>query len=285
MALDDTMRLRARFALGVLPAFWFASLAANAGAAPTNKADERPGPITDHFSLRASFFAPSVTTAARFDSDAGRLGTPLSAESDLGLDDKVDQGRVELIFRLRPRHRLRFDYFKLDRDGDRILTKPINFGNSTYNVSERVISSIGWRMIGLTYTWSVVQTKNVEIGAGLGLHIVEAQAHGDVRARNLREDGSGVGAIPTAALDGTWQFARRWSANAHAQRFSVTVSDVHGSYYDYHFDSQYRWRPNMAFGVGWTWLKTDVNIANSKSLPGAFALSTRGPEVFFRASF
>ena len=139
-------------------------LCAPVWAAPQAKADPPAGPITDHFSVRATFFMPSVSTDARFDSDTGRLGTPFNAEADLGLDDKIDQGRIEVIMRMRDRHRLRFDYFKLDRDGDKVLTKTFNFGNSTYNANDRVISSVGWRMTGFTYSWSAVRTEKLELG-------------------------------------------------------------------------------------------------------------------------
>ena len=118
----------------------------------------------------------------------------------------------------------------------------------------------------------------------MGLHLIEAQARGDVRSRNLREEGTGVGVMPTGTVDGTWQFARRWSANFHAQQFSVSVSDVKGSLTDYHVDAQYRWKPNFAVGLGYAGIKTDVRISGS-GFPGQFALDTRGPELFFRASF
>lgn len=253
-------------------------------AAPTNKPAANAGPITDHFALRATFFAPSVSTDARFDSRAGVAGTPFNAESDLGLDDKIDQGRMELIFRMRDRHRLRIDYFKLDRDGDKLLNRQIVFGNSTYNVNDRVLSSVSWRMTGFTYSWSALRAQNYELGIGVGLHLIAVEARGEVRTRNLRESGTGVGPMPTAAVDGTWQFGSRWSLNGRAQQFSVSVSNVKGSLSDYHLDAQYRWLPNMAVGVGWSMMKADVNITGSGS-PGQFTLDTSGPELFFRASF
>lgn len=257
---------------------------ANTSTAHANQKVAPAGPITDHFSLRASFFAPSVSTDARFDSGAGLLGTPFNAESDFGLDDKIDQGRIEMVFRLRDRHRVRVDYFKLDRDGDKLLNRQIVFGNSTYRVNDRVLSSVSWRMLGLTYTWSALRTDRFELGVGIGVHLISADARGEVRARNLREKGDGVGPMPTAAIDGTWQIAKRWSVNAHAQQFSVSVSDVKGSMSDYHFDTQYRWVPNAAVGIGYSLLKTDVTLKGSGS-PGQFTLDTRGPELFFRVSF
>ncbi len=260
-----------------------ADASANTRIRPPAKAAPA-GPITDHFSLRASFYMPSVSTDARFDSSAGVLGTQFNAETDLGLDDKLDQGRVELIFRLRERHRMRIDYLKIDRDGDRLLNRQITFGNSTYNVSDRVLSTVSWRMLGLTYTWSALRKERYELGVGIGVNLIEAEARGEVRARNLREKGAGVGPMPTIAVDGTWQIAKRWSVNARAQQLSLSVSDVKGSMSDYHVDAQYRWVPNAAVGIGYNMFKTDVTLSGSGS-PGQFALDTRGPELFFRVSF
>ena len=140
--------LRPKF---LLPALVFGLCAAIAQAADTAASANTPlrppgkdapaSPITDHFSLRATFSMPTVSTDARFDSNAGVAGTPFNAESDLGLDDKLDQGRVEMIIRLRERHRVRIDYLKIDRDGDKLLARPITFGNSTYNVNDRVLST------------------------------------------------------------------------------------------------------------------------------------------------
>lgn len=256
---------------------------ANTPLKPPSKAASA-GPITDHFSLRASFFMPSVSTDARFDSSAGVPGTPFNAETDLGLDDKLDQGRVELIFRLRDRHRMRVDYLKIDRDGNRLLNRPITFGNSTYNLNDRVLSTVSWRMLGVTYTWSALRKERYELGVGIGVNLVEAEARGEVRARNLREKGAGVGPMPTVAVDGTWQIAKRWSLNARAQQLSLSVSNVKGSMADYHLDAQYRWVPNAAVGIGYSMFKTDVSLKGSGS-PGQFALDSRGPELFFRVSF
>ena len=61
-------------------------------------------PITDHFALSASFFAGTATTDLHLDSSAGVPGTVLSAEHDLGLNSRLNQAQMELIFRLRQRH-------------------------------------------------------------------------------------------------------------------------------------------------------------------------------------
>jgi hypothetical protein len=266
-------------------------LAAGAGAAETARVAPSPpakqppsSPITDHFALRGIYYQPSLATNARFDSDTGVAGTPFNGEQDLGLDDVANQGRVELMIRMRDRHRLRVDHFKLERFGDRVLDRNIAFRNTLYRSGDRIESDFNWRLLGFTYTWSALRRERFEVGVGLGLHLVEAETKATVRARGLRETGSGVGILPTLAVDGSWRISRRWSLNARAQYLTVGSSDIDGSFGDYHLDAQYRWRRNLAFGLGYSATKLDATLSSS-DLPGKIAIDASGPEAFFRVSF
>jgi hypothetical protein len=265
-------------------------LAAGSASAQSNAEKLRPerptipSPVTDHFYLRGSYYSPKLSTDARLDSDTGALGTLVSGERDLGLDDKADQGRMEISIRMRERNRLRVDFFKLTRNGDRQITRPIAFGNSIYNVNDRVISLLDWRMLGFTYTRSVVRAERFEMGAGVGIHLVEAEARGEVRARNIEEGGTGVGPVPSVALDAAYRVARRWAVTARAQYISVAVEDIDGLFRDYHLDVQYRWKPNLAVGLGYSAIRAEFEIS-SADFPGRFALDSKGPELFFRVSF
>lgn len=253
-------------------------------AAPSRGPREVASPITDHFALRGIYYQPSLTTDGRFDSDAGTPGTLFSGEDDLGLDDEANQGRMEVLLRMKERHRVRIDYLKLDRFGGNRLTRQINYRNSTYNVNDFVETDLNWRMLGVTYTWSALRRERFEIGVGLGLHFVEAQAKSQIRARNISEDGSGVGVLPTVALDGTWRISKRWAVTGHAQYLAVSSTDVDGSFADYHVDVQYRLRRNLAIGLGYSAIKLDADI-DSNDLPGSLVLDASGPELFFRVSF
>ncbi len=242
-------------------------------------------PISDHFALRGSFFSAKASTDMRLDRSNGALGTELNAENDLALEDKPKQGRVELLFRLRDRHRLRVDYFGLDRKGDTVLTRSIAFGDETFLVSDRVLSELDWRMLNFTYLYSALRSERFELGAGLGVHVINAEARGRVPARLLIEEQSGVGASPALALDATWRISRRFAVTGRAQYFSVAVSDFASVLRDYHADVQYRWRRNAALGLGYTRLRTQLDVTDTNDLSGRFDIDVKGPELFFRVSF
>jgi hypothetical protein len=58
---------------------------------------------------------------------------------------------------------------------------------------------------------------------------------------------------------------------------------------EYHGDIQYRLRENMAFGLGYTRMRSLVDVGKDNAQPGdltgRFDQAVRGPELFFRASF
>jgi hypothetical protein len=248
-------------------------------------------PITDRFALRVLYWPASLTTDLRLDPSAGNPGTQLVAEDDLGLADKKQEARMEMIIRLRERNRLRVDYLKLSRLGDQVIDKQIVFGDQTFNINDRAQTALEWRNLTLTYTRSVLYTTRFELGVGLGMSILEARARGEVIARNIREHQEAVGAFPTVALDGTWRISKRWSFNVRGQRFTAHVDEFRGSLADYHGDFQFRWRENFALGLGYTRIRTlvdvgqDTNGGNPDDLTGRFDQRMTGPELFLRASF
>lgn len=258
--------------------------AAAASPVAPGSAPQPASPITDYFALRMSYFQPGLTTAGRFDSDAGIPGTPFNAEAELGLDNEANQGRIELAFRMRDRHLLRVDYFKLNRYGENTLTRQIDFRNRVFRVNDRVATNLDWRMLGFNYSYGILRRENFEIGLGAGLHLASADSRAEIRARNIRETGSGVVILPTLGIDGTWRFHRDWSVGGFVRYLSVNTGDGSGSLGDYHLDVQYRWKPNVALGLGWSSLRLDADVKDA-DLPGKLAIEASGPELFVRVSF
>jgi hypothetical protein len=241
-------------------------------------------PITDHFALRGSFFPASISTDVHVDPSGGLPGTPLSAERDLGQPSHLYQGRGELIFRLRERHRLRVDYFGSDRNADQVLNRDITFGNHTFHDHDLTHTELQFSTLSFTYTYSLIRTERFEVGAGIGVHLFNAEARGTDQTLPQHAESSADGAIPTLAVDGTWRISQRFAWTARAQYLRATIHADSGSLGDYHTDLQYRWTPNFAVGLGYQDIRAQVQVSHGNT-PGGFALRVSGPELFFRASF
>lgn len=261
--------------------------------APT-RPDEKyeiPSPITDHFYIRGTFFSSHVRTDLRVDPRANGPGAPVpgtlvSGERDLGLDAHRNEGRIEFMFRLRERSRLRVDYFQSERRGDQAIPRDIQFGDETFTTGDVVASEVDWRSFGLSYTYSFIRNDRIELGTGLALSAIDAQARGSTvhNGTLLRQDKSGAGAFPTIPVDFTWRVTRRLAFTARGQYFHASIGGFDGSLAEYHADVQWRaWR-NLAFGAGYTMIRAILDVSAS-NFPGLFRLSVKGPEAFFRVSF
>ena len=260
----------------------------NSGAPlPPSTKHETPSPITDRFYVRGIYYAPHVNTQMHIDphnAAPGVFGTSLNAERDLGLDSRLNQGRMELMFRLRERNKLRVDFLEVNRTATHQLAQAIDFGDEHFATNSLVSSFIDWRIFGLTYTYSLYRSDRLEIGTGLGVHQLQAEARAEVTATQQRQDVSGAGAFPTIPLDFAWRISRRWAVTARAQYFHAALNDFDGWLADVHEDIQYRWKPNFAVGIGYSSIRAKLDL-HTGSFPGGFALSVTGPEAFFRVSF
>jgi hypothetical protein len=210
-------------------------------------------------------------------------GTLLRAEEDLGLDDEINQGRMEFDIRLKERNHLRIDYFKLNRFREQPLAQDISFGDFTFEEGTAFRSKLDWRVLSLTYTYSFFKFERFEAGAGLGIHIIEAHAEGREPGTTNLEKADQVGIFPTIAVNAAFRISKRWAITARGQSFSASPEDFEGKMSDYHADIQYRWRRNFAVGLGYSKYVTELLVSDDRPL--LFNMDTSGPELFFRVSF
>jgi hypothetical protein len=259
----------------------------NSGAPLPPRRHEPASPITDHFYIRGTFYNPQVRTNLRVDPSfaaPGVTGTPVNGENDLGLPSRLHKGRVEFMFRLRERSKVRVDYFEADRSGSKILANDVVFGNQTFAAGQLAQTSLDWQQFDITYTYSFVRNSRFEVGTGLGAYFLQVDATGAVPAQFQRQEVTAATPVPALPLDLTWRISSHWAATARGAYLKATLSGFRGWYADSHEDLQYRWNPNFALGLGYASIRTSLTRKGG-SFPGAFAMSIGGPEAFVRFSF
>jgi hypothetical protein len=246
---------------------------------------QTPSPITDHFALRASFFHATVATGLRLDPGGDPLGgTSLSGARDLGFKPSENDGMAELMFRLRDRNRIRADFLELDQSGTTTLTRPIVFGSEVFSRGDSVHAALQWRVMGLTWTYAIIQNDRFELGLGLGAHFMDLDVRANVPSRFASYDTSIAGGLPAPAIDTAWRITRRFSLTARGNYLRGALNRTSGVLGDIHTDVQFRWVPNFAVGAGYSWMRLKLDSVTQSS-PELADIRLRGPEVFVRASF
>lgn len=241
-------------------------------------------PLEDRVRLSAGWWRAGTSTDIRLDAANGILGTPISAEEDLGLRDSSDMADADIELRVRERHKLRFGYFGLNRKARATLERQVRFGDDLYLISDQVDSQLDISSFNVTYSYSFLRRERYELGASLGLQMLQFDARARVFARNLEEEESQTGPVPAPGLHATVRFSERFHAEARAEYLRAHIDDFEGKFMTAKAALWYRFTPNLAAGVGYALLEAEV-ISNETGDAGEFNFRNDGAELLFRASF
>ncbi len=263
-----------------------ALIAALVQAAAPAHADDYLSPTDERVRLSLGVEHLSNTTNMQLDSSAGVPGTPINAESALGLDSSDFEPKFQAMIRVGERHRLRFDYFSLDRTGQTTLTSLIVFKDALLQVGDPVQTTLSLRTLGITYEYSFIHREKFELAATFGINDTDLSARARVatETRHVNETEDQAGPFPTFGLDSTYVLSKRFYVDARAQYFRMAVDHLTGSVGFYEFAALYRYRPNISLALGYTATRADVESRQPRT-GGYFDLDSKGPEAFFRVYF
>jgi hypothetical protein len=249
-------------------------------------ADDYLSPTDERVRLSLGAMRVSSTTSLRLDSRTGVQGTPIDAENDLGLDSSNIEPKFQAMVRVGERHRLRFDYFTLDRTGSTTLAAPIVFRDVVLQPTDPVQTELSLRTLGISYEYSFIHREKFELAATIGLNDtdISARARVSTETRHVDQREDQAGPFPTIGLDATYVMSKRFYFDARAQYFKLAVDHLSGTLTFYEAAALYRLRPNIAFAVGYTSVRADV-ASRQTTNAGYFNFETKGPEVFVRISF
>jgi hypothetical protein len=247
---------------------------------------EVPSPITDRFAVRAMFYRPSISTIVRYDDSASGAGSTISGEDTIGLPDTKNQAWIDLSFRITPRHRIEAQYYQLKRSGEAVLDQPVDFGDDTFRPTDgTVISRTDLRQLNVGYTYSLLRREQLELGLGLGVHLLQLTGSLEAPAAFKREDLDTAGPFPTLAADLSWRFMRRFSLNSTGHFVTFSHGGVKGRSLAWNADVQFRAYRNLAVGLGYASTRYRIDSTDPDFFSGYFKLKYQGPELFLRAAF
>lgn len=116
--------------------------------------------------VRGYYWFPELSGVIRVD-DAGFVGTELDLGDDLGVDNEIYP--VIEVFAGIGKHHLSLACYKLDYDGDTVLTKDIYFNGELFQVNDRIASSIEYDNYDVMYRYDLIDLENFLAGGSLGL--------------------------------------------------------------------------------------------------------------------
>jgi hypothetical protein len=262
------------------------ALAALALFATLAHAEDYLSPTEERVRLSLGVVRLSNNTDFQIDSTAGVPGTPISAEDQFGLDKSDYEAKIQAMVRVGERHRLRFDYFSLDRSGNTIVTQPIVFRDVVLQPSDPLNSDLSIRTFGITYGYSFLHSDKYEVAATIGVSDtdISARARVQTQTRHVDQTEDQAGPVPTLGLDATYVVSKRFYIDGRAQYLKVRIDDLDGTLGIYELDALYRLRPNISFALGYTMFRANL-ISSQPKQSGFFNFNSKGPEFVVRIAF
>ncbi len=261
-----------------------AALAALLIAPGAFAADRLASPLQDYFRLTAGVFSATTTTEARLDASDDALGTVVSGEDDFGLRDRSELTDIEAELHARKRHKVRFNYFQLNRRATVPLQRNILFGDDLYTINEITAARLDVSDFSATYSYLFMRRERFEIGASLGLHLFQFEGAADIPARFVENSSERSGPLPAIGLEGAVRLTRRLHAELRVEYLDVHVDDMDLGLTNWRARVFYRFNDNVSVGVGYTALRQRFDIVDPGE-SGALNLENRGAEVMFRVGF
>jgi hypothetical protein len=248
-------------------------------------------PLDQKFNLSLGIFFLDTDTTVRLDGDAGRVGTEVNFERDLGLDTG-DRFRIDGYWRFADRHKLRFLYFDSSSSNERSISRTIEFGDTTYPLNVNVRASFDVEIIELAYEYSFMKRDNFEVAGTIGLHNLsvaaglhaDASSNGSLGGVDLEETADGDGPLPVIGLRGIWALNDRFYFDAHAQFFALEFDQYDGNLQDYKVS--FNWQPfrNFGVGIGYNAFSTHVDV-DAEHFNGKLRFEYDGPLAFIVGAF
>jgi hypothetical protein len=243
-------------------------------------------PFEDHFRIDAGMLSVSTTTELRVDPDAGvpGSGTEISAEDDFGLRSRSEMGDVEVMLRIRERHHVRFNYFRLDRRASEVIDETFQFGNDTLLPGDLVDSRLDLHDLAFTYSYTILSKPTWELYGSFSLHLLEVQADAEVDARDISESEHETAPAPALGVGAAWRFSNHIHAEGRAEYLFGNASDKEVHFLDIRASCVYRFNPALGVGLAYVYSNREAQ-SNSVGDSGSFTFRNQGPELFLRATF
>jgi hypothetical protein len=249
-------------------------------------AEDYLSPTEERVRLSLGVMHLKSDTDIQLDSSSGVTGTPVNAEDEFGLDKSDFEPKFQAMVRVGERHRLRFDYFTLDRTGNTTIVSPIIFRDVVLQPGDPLNTNLSMRTLGISYGYSFLHSDKYEVAFTIGINDTDISARGRVTTptRHVDQTEDQAGPFPTVGIDATYVVSKRFYFDGRGQYLKLSVDNLDGSLGLYELDVLYRLRPNISFAAGYNIVRADLT-STKVSQAGFFNFDSKGPEVFVRIAF
>ena len=231
-----------------------------------------------------------------------RLNGSSSTNPDIDFDQTFGKGsdatrvRADALWRINPKHHVRFLYFNNTDERSRAIDRNIAWGDYTFQAGAVVDSKTKFQIYELAYEYAFWRTPDVEISGSLGVHymklsqqlsgqatLTDANGATSVAAFSRKENSVPV-PLPVLGLRAAWAFAPQWVLEGQGQIFKADISGYDGRVTDLRAGVTWMFSRNFGAGLGYNRFITTVETSKER-FDGRIRLGYSGVQLYLTGTF
>jgi len=273
------------------------SVVAISSAVGQEKPEWHSWPTGQPMVLSVGAYRPTLDTTVQISDIGGNIGTIISFESDLGLEDQKVRPLLHFDWRFSKRHSLRLDYFSLDRTGTDTAKIQIEIGGQPpIDVDAPIRSSFDIQVYEFSYSYSIVFNPKFELAAGVGISVQDwsfgiatTEAYPGTPVAVSDEYAS---LLPTLDLDLVYAITDRWVVEFDLGWLAVAFDKydgqerTEGSIWNSNLKLHYMLSQNAGIFLGYSLYELDIDIEkDTEGTIGVLDYSYKGPVLGLGVAF
>jgi hypothetical protein len=283
--------MSSKIAIGSAVRFVLGGMLSAVTAAPALAQSNSQGLLTDSLVINAGVFVLGTDVK-------GRLNGNTTANSDVdfngtfGKPSDVSRARLDALWRINPKHHLRFLYFNDETTRTRAIDRDVTWGDATYHLGASVESVTKFSVYELAYEYAFVREPTYEIAASGGVHYMDmsfqlsgaATVNGGTVAQFSRQSSSLPAPLPVIGLRAGWAVSPQWYLGAQGQVFAIKVDGYDGNWTDVRLDATWMFSRHFGIGTGYNYFGARIDVDRT-AFHGRLDLAYSGLQVFLTGSF
>jgi len=288
--------MRATIAFGVARSLMCGLIFAGASQAARAQSDSPAQALLDSkFVVNLGGFIVGTDTTARLNGSTAS-NPDVDFDETFGKASDATRIRADALWRITPKHHVRFMYFDNTVDRSRVIDRDIKWGDYTFRAGGNVDSRVGLKIAELAYEYAFVRQPTYEVAGSIGVHYMDValrlsgmatitDANGNVNNVQLAVKENSVPVpLPVIGIRGGWVVAPQIYLDAQAQFFKADIGSYNARVTDLRAGATWMFTRNFGVGLGYNRFVTTVDV-NKESFDGHVKVGYSGLQLFATGTF